>query len=111
MAATGERPVPLCVVARELRTGRVERVWLDGTRPPVPPYGIGPDVLFVAYYASAELGCHLALGWPMPARILDLHAEFRCLTAGLAVPCGHGLPGALAYHGLPALNAAEKETL
>ena len=39
--------------------------------------------LFVAYYASAELGCFLALGWPMPARILDLFAEFRATTNGL----------------------------
>ena len=43
----------------------------------MPPYPIGPDVLFVAYFASAELGCHLALGWPLPARVLDLYAEFR----------------------------------
>ena len=31
----------------------------------------------------AELGCFLALGWPMPARILDLFAEFRATTNGL----------------------------
>jgi hypothetical protein len=68
-------------------------------------------VLFVAFYASAELGCHLALDWPMPARILDLFAEFRNTTNGLPVPCGYGLLGALAYFGLPALDAAEKESL
>ena len=55
--------------------------------------------MFVAYYASAELGCHLALGWPMPARILDLYAEFRCRTSGVATPCGSGLLGALAFFG------------
>src|SRR5581483_1036255 len=110
-APAGGRAAPLCAVARELRTRRTDRLWLDGETPAGPPYGTGPDVLFVAYYASAELGCHLALGWPMPVRVLDLFAEFRCLTAGLAVPCGNGLLGALAYHGLPALDAAEKETL
>jgi hypothetical protein len=67
--------------------------------------------VFVAYYASAELGCHLALGWPMPTRILDLYAEFRCLTSGLTVTCGRGLLGALAYHGLDALAATEKEDM
>src|SRR5262245_8244036 len=45
----------------------------------------------------------------MPARILDLFAEFRCLTSGLPVPCGNGLLGALAYFGLDGLAAAEKE--
>jgi hypothetical protein len=110
-ASDGERPIPLCVVARELRTGRLARVWLDDAPPADPPYNVGPDALFIAYYASAELGCHLALNWPMPARILDLFAEFRCLTAGLPVPCGNGLLGALAYFGLDALDAAEKDSM
>src|SRR5262245_17688341 len=78
----GERPTPLCLVAREVLTGRLVRWWLVGGAAR-PPYGLGPDSLFVAYYASAELGCHRALGWPPLARILDLFAEFRCLTAGL----------------------------
>jgi DNA polymerase I len=65
----------------------------------------------VAYYASAELGCHLALGWPMPCRILDLCAEFRRATSGLPVPCGRGLLGALTFHGLDAMDAAEKDEM
>jgi hypothetical protein len=65
--------------------------------------------LFIAYYASAELGCHLALGWPQPCRVLDLFAEFRCLTAGLALPHGRGLLGVLCYFGLDCLAAEEKE--
>ncbi len=110
-APPGERPVPLCCVARELRTGRLERLWLADGAPDVPPYGIGPENLFLSYYASAELSCHLSLGWPMPARILDLYAEFRRRTSGLSVPCGNGLLGALAYFGLDGLAAAEKDTM
>jgi hypothetical protein len=110
-APPGERPIPLCVVARELRTGRLMRTWLADGAPVSPPYPNGTDVLFVAYYASAELGCHLALDWPMPTRILDLFAEFRCLASGLSTPCGNGLLGALAYFGLDALDAAEKESM
>jgi hypothetical protein len=53
----------------------------------------------------------LAIGWPMPARILDLYAEFRCLTAGLSVPCGFDLLGALVYHGHDGIRAVEKESL
>src|SRR5262249_28035833 len=74
-------------------------------------YGTGPDALFVAYYASAEIGCHLALGWAVPQRILDLYAEFRRLTSGLAVPSGRDLLGALAYHGLDGIAAAEKQEM
>lgn len=110
-APDGHRPEPLCVVAREFRSGRVVRVWLTDDPPSGPPYPTGPDVLFVAYYASAELGCHLALGWPMPARVLDLYAEFRNLTNGRPVPHGNGLLGALAFFGLDAIDAAEKEAM
>jgi hypothetical protein len=110
-AQTGERPHPLCVVARELRSGALVRCWLADGAPAAPPYDIGPDSLPLAYYSSAEWGCHLALSWPMPARILDLYAEFRCLTSGLSVACGHGLLGALAYYGLDGLAVAEKENM
>jgi hypothetical protein len=110
-APAGERPHPLCVVAREFRTRRLVRLWLSDEPPAAPPYPTGTGVLFVAYYASAELGCHLALGWPMPARVLDLYTEFRTLTNGRTVPHGRGLLGALAYFGLDALDATEKEEM
>jgi hypothetical protein len=108
-ASPGERSAPLCLVARELRTGALVRHWLTDGAPAAPPFDTGPDSLFIAYYASAELGCFLVLDWPFPARILDLYAEFRCLTSGLAVPYGSGLLGALAYFGLDGLATAEKE--
>jgi hypothetical protein len=76
-----------------------------------PPFPIGPEALFVAYYASAELGCFLALGWLMPARILDLYVEFRCLTNGLELPCGAGLLGALTWFGFDGIGAAGKESM
>lgn len=111
-APSGERPEPLCLVAREWRTGRTIRRWADALSADfLPPFNVGPDSLFVAYYASAELGCFRALGWPMPARILDLFVEFRCLTNGLGTPCGNGLLGALAYFGLDGIDAAEKDSM
>jgi hypothetical protein len=75
---------------------------------PLPPYSIDTDSLFVAYYASAELGCHRALDWPMPARVLDLYAEFRNQTNGLPLVAGRGLVGALAARGLDSIGADEK---
>jgi DNA polymerase I len=106
----GDRPVPICMLAWELRSGRRFRIWLDHVGP-TPPYATGPDVLFVAYHASAELGCYRALGWPMPERILDLFAEFRDRTNGLPTPAGAGLLGALTYFGLGAMGATEKKEL
>ena len=106
----GNRPDPVCLVAWELRSGRKLRLWRDEFGPS-PPYSTGPDSLFIAYYASAEIGCHLALGWPKPARILDLFTEFRCRTNGLTTPAGAGLLGALAYYGLDGMAAAEKDAM
>jgi hypothetical protein len=89
IATPGNRPIPVCAVAHELRSGRSFRIWLDELGPS-PPYAKGPDVLFMAYYASAELGCYRVLGWPMPERILDLFTEFRARTNGLETPAGNG---------------------
>jgi hypothetical protein len=110
-APPGDRPTPICCVARDVRSGALVRTWLADGAPSAPPYDVGAGSLFLAYYASAELACHLVLDWPMPARVVDLYAEFRNLTSGLTVPCGHGLLGALAYHGLDALDAAEKDAM
>jgi hypothetical protein len=105
----GERPVPICMVAREFRSGRLVRLWQHELSEPL--FSMGPESLFVAYYSSAEWNCHLALGWPLPTRILDLYAEFRCLTSGLQTPCGWGLLGAMSYFGLDAIDAAEKDAM
>jgi len=107
VAAPGERPVPVCLVARELKSERTIRLWRDQFGP-VPPYPTDADSLFIAYYASAELGCHLALGWQMPARVLDLFTEFRNQTNGLPTVAGRGLIGALTAHGLDSIGAVEK---
>jgi hypothetical protein len=108
VALPGERPAPVCLVALELRTGRLIRQWRDEFGP-TPPYPIAPDALFVAYFASAELGCHLALGWQQPTRVLDLFVEFRNRTNGLETPSGSSLLGALAYFGIDGIGALEKD--
>lgn len=110
-AQPGERPEPVCLVARELHSGRLVRQWLTDRPTRKPPFDVDPDSLFIAYYASAELGCCLSLGWPMPSRVLDLFIEFRCLTNGRTVPSGNGLLGALAFVGLDCLAASEKQEM
>ncbi len=108
----GEQPQPICMVAREWRSNTVIRLWgselvaLDES--PIPHRD---DVLFVAYYASAEIGCYLALGWTPPPRILDLFVEFRRLTNGFGPRIGNGLLDALEYCGLPSIETLEKTSL
>ena len=111
-AHAGERQDPVCLVAREQRSGRIIRLWQNQLKSmSTPPYSIEPDTLFVSYFASAELGCHEALGWPMPQRILDLFTEFRALTNGLPPHSGYSLLGALAHHGISSIATAQKDIM
>jgi hypothetical protein len=111
----GGLPIPVCLVATEYRAGRIVqtiRLWHDELRRcRTPPYPIGPDSLFVAYLASAELSCHLVLGWGLSAAILDLNVEFRWLTNGLRPPHGYDLPGAMLHFGLDPLDAVAKKAM
>jgi hypothetical protein len=66
---------PVCLVAHEFKSGQTIRLWRDQFGLGLP-YSVGPESLFVAYSAAAELGCHLALGWPLPERVLDLYFEW-----------------------------------
>ncbi len=112
-APSGGLPKPICVVAHELKSGQRLRLFGEElAASPNPPYPIDEHSLIVAYYASAEVGCHLALGWPTPARLLDLYAEYRCITNGMDLACGsRGLLGALTTFGIPAIDAAEKQQM
>lgn len=110
-AARGERPTVVCLVAHEVRSGRALRLWHDEFTSGPCPYSIGPDSLVVAFYASAEMGCHLSLGWPLPANVLDLYAEFRVETNGKVLPNGAGLLGALAHYGRDGISALEKDAM
>jgi DNA polymerase I len=108
----GEHPWPVCMVAQEVKTGRVIRVWrnelLALNR---APFDVGTDALFVAFFSSAEFGCFLELGWPLPENVLDLYVEHRVETNGERTLCGDGLLGALALRGLGHIDAGEKDEM
>jgi DNA polymerase I len=108
----GNTPRPVCMVAREyfsgltLRIGQEELLTLRQA-----PFPVDDSALFVAYYASAEFGCFLALGWRLPHNILDLFCEFRTHTNGRVLKSGNSLLGALTYHGLGGIEASEKDRM
>lgn len=106
----GERPTPLLMCAKEIRSRRTLPLWLDDPKKQQrSPIRAANDVLMVAYFASAEVGCFLALGWDVPVHILDAFTEFRCMTNGLRTVAGNGLVGALTHFGLSSIEAAEKD--
>ena len=108
----GNPPEPVCMVVRNLVSGRVDRY----TRPDLlamkaAPFNIGPAALFVAYYTPAELDCFIRLGWRLPDNVLDPFVEFRNLTNGLQLPHGASLLGAMAHYGLSSVAPQEKEAM
>jgi DNA polymerase I len=108
----GERPWVVCMVAHELVGGRKIQLWRDELLAlHKAPFNTGPDAALVAYYASAELGCFLELGWPLPVNVIDLFAEHRVETNGRKLPCGNRLPGALAVRGLAHIDVNEKDAM
>jgi hypothetical protein len=109
VAPRGHKPSPICMVAKCALTD--ENIHLWGDQLSLCPFEIADDILFVAYYASAESSCFDVLGWPRPRRWLDLFPEFRCLTNGVGAPHGVGLIGALLHYRLPTIGSEEKEAM
>ena len=104
-APDGERPTPVCLVAREYFSNRLVRLFADDMRDQ-PPFPNDEDVLIVAYFSSAEIGCYLALGWDLPKRILDLWVEQRARTNGRVARCG--LLDTLEFYGLDSIAGIQK---
>jgi DNA polymerase I len=106
----GNRPRPVCVVAKDSATGREWRL-RRGEFGTIPPFPTGPEALFVAFYVPAEIGVFEVLNWPRPERILDLFTEFRNLTNGMPTAAGNSLIGALIHFGLQTMGTEEKTVM
>ena len=108
----GNPPVPVCMVVREWPSGRTSRYWQNDLKVmATAPFPTSDKALCVAFYASAEMDCFSVLGWTLPDHVLDLFAEFRCLTNGLRLAHGNGLLGALMHFGLPTTGGEHKDAM
>ena len=77
----GDLPVPLCLVAyildENLNYVRTIKLWREQLLASKhPPFDIGPNTLFVAYSAQADLTIFEVLGWPFPKHVYDLHTAY-----------------------------------
>jgi hypothetical protein len=80
IASTWAAPRFVCFGSR---SGRELRFWRDELLSMRrSPFDVEKDI-FVGFYASAEIGCFLQLGWPLPLNVVDLYVEHRVLTNGL----------------------------
>jgi DNA polymerase-1 len=109
----GDAVTPLCLVEFEMRSGRTVRLWQDEFGR-FPPYRLDADALFISYLASAEFGCHIALGWGQPACALDPYVEFRHYVNDGTIKSGDrekgffSLDGALRYFLEDGIDTAHK---
>ncbi|MBV8126257.1 MAG: hypothetical protein JO114_01175 [Planctomycetaceae bacterium] len=75
----GDLPHPLCMVAHVLNENlelvRTIRCW-RGEFGIAPPFDTGPNTLFVAYSAWAEMICFKVLGWRFPVHVFDQHTAY-----------------------------------
>ncbi len=109
-APVNGRPAPRCLVVRELLSGQTWRYWFDDLAAMTePPFDIGPDSLFIGYSVVAELSCFLALGWALPANVIDAWVEFRHQTNGLSPTSS--LITALSWNGLESLDVRLKQSM
>ena len=106
----GERHDVVCYGARELRSGRTLRLWRDQLGP-TSPNRTDDQALFLSFVFNAEGASRLSLGWQLPAKVIDLSPLFRRVVNGRIVPQGKGLLGALAYYGIPSIDAVYKERI
>lgn len=97
-AQPGERTEPRTIVAMNFDTKHViENSHRNGFVE--HPYTLGADCLLVTTNGPELVGCHLALGWPVPARLLDLLVEFKNISNGRSGRLVGGLAGALIWFG------------
>jgi DNA polymerase-1 len=110
-------PVPVCMFAHEQHTGRLIQMWrheLLASRQ--APFETGPESLFVAYAANAELSCFLALGWQFPKNVLDVYVETIAAINGNDIIWMEDkrpkLPEALQLFGMmPTIDVKEKQRM
>ena len=120
--ADGDLPDPLCMVAHvldeKLRHVRTIRLW-RGEFGAEPPFDIGPDALFVAYSAWAEMTCFEVLGWPFPVHIFDQHAAYLA-ASNILLPYNPDevrhkprkrLPDACHAYGIEGWERIDKDTI
>lgn len=106
-------PAVVCMVAREFHSRQEIRIFREGLgRLRAPPFPIDKSSCLVAYAAAAEGSCFAALGWPMPANVVDLYAErLLHINGKRRRPHDSSLLATLEHYGLPARSGEHKDAM
>ena len=112
----GDPMTPHCLVALEMRSGRVVRL-RQHELGPFPPYRLDAGALFIGYNNAAEYGFHLARKWGQPACAVDAYVEFRHYVNDGRIKSGdrekgfYGLDGALRFFCENGIDTAHKKEM
>ena len=112
----GDPITPHCLVALEMRSGRVVRIHPDEFGP-FPPYRLDAGALFIAFANAAEYGVHIRRKWGQPACAIDAYVEFRHYVNDARIKSGdrekgfYGLGGALQYFCENGIDTAHKKDM
>ncbi|MBS0244812.1 MAG: hypothetical protein JSS20_21795, partial [Proteobacteria bacterium] len=103
---TGECPEPIALAAMSAHTDDLVALNAPYLRTiGRSPYPTGPDTLIITADGQSLVGLHLALGWKIPERLIDLLLEHRVAINGRGEAHVGGLVGALLFYGRPASEA------
>jgi DNA polymerase-1 len=118
----GDLPNVLCMVAyvldQNLQHVRTIKRWREEFEK-TPPFNIGPDTLFVAYSAWAEMTCFNVLGWKFPVHIFDQHTAYLA-ASNVLLPYNpdevrkrqrKSLPDACRAYGIEGWERIDKESI
>lgn len=105
--------IPVCMVAKEYYTQRIEKLWLYKQKETPAPFNLNKESLFIGYSMyNAELACHVALHWPLPRTICDLYVEYRILVNGREIEQrGLSLLQATDTYGISNIGVVKKEQM
>ena len=107
----GEHVIPVCVCAKSLFTGKTWRIW--HRRGSGSPFKTNPEIVYIAYSATAEWSYFLSCGWALPRSIIDLYPERSLEINGRKEPDGtrpnRKLLGAMESHGIGTRDQVAKD--
>ena len=112
----GDPITPHCLVAHEMRSGRIVRVHPNEFGP-FPPYRLDAGALFIAYGNAADYGVHIQRKWGRPACAIDAYVEFRHYVNDGRIKSGdrekgfYSLPGALRYFCDDCIDSTHKKEM
>ena len=107
----GNEISPVCLVAKEIRSGKVFKLWRDQLlNRNHPPFPIDKTSLIVTFFGSAEMQFFKVLGWRQPINHLDCFVEARVAKNKIyhgARP-GRGLLAVMQTYGFASMGEIEK---